>query len=82
MAATINIPPNGKANLYHIHADRAAYEAAATLIDDFGHYAADEAAARAERSRSLGNIVHFCRWRQVERTISLLWDDRATGAIH
>lgn len=78
----LTIPPNGKAILSHIHADRAAYEAAATLIDDFGVYAADEAAARAERSRNLGNVVHFCRWRQVERTIALLSDDRTTGAIH
>ena len=66
----------------HVHADRAAYEAAATLIDSLGDYAADEASARAEKSRSLGNIVHFCRWRQVERAIALLSCRRPGGSVH
>ena len=66
----------------HVHADRAAYEAATALIDSLGDYAADEASARAEKSRSLGNIVHFCRWRQVGRAIALLSGGRGGGLLH
>lgn len=68
--------------MHQAFSDRASYEAAAALIDSFGEYAADEAAARAERSRGLGNLIHFCRWRQVERTIAFLADDRPAGSIH
>ena len=32
----------------------------------------DEAAARADSSRDLGNVIHFCRWRQIERMIELI----------
>ena len=57
----------------HIHLpDRAAAADAAELIARFGAAAAREAAARAEASRGLGNVVHFCRWRQIERMILLL----------
>jgi len=66
----------------HLHADRAAYDAAAALIASFGEYAAMEAAARAERSRNLGNLVHFCRWRQIERTIAMLAGEQPRGSIH
>jgi len=41
-----------------------------------------EAQARAERSRDLGNALHFCRWRQIERLILLLGAERAIGAVH
>ena len=45
--------------------------------------AAAEAAARANHSRGLGNVVHFCRWRQIERMINLLNTDATSGAtIH
>jgi hypothetical protein len=68
-------------NLYI--ADRSAVADASALIDRFGVYAADEAAARARRSRGLGNFVHFCRWRQVERMIHMLSSSERTGqAIH
>lgn len=68
----------------HVHLpDRAAAADAAELIARFGAYAASEAAARAERSRDLGNLVHFCRWRQIERMILLLAAPAATaGTIH
>ena len=57
----------------HVHLpDRAAAADAAELIARFGVHAAGEAAARADRSRGLGNVVHFCRWRQIERMILLL----------
>ena len=52
--------------------DPAAAVDAAELIARFGPHAADEAAVRADKSRSLGNVIHFCRWRQVERMIELL----------
>ena len=55
---------------------------ASDLIERFGDLAASEAAQRAARSRDLGNVVHFCRWRQVERIIALLADDRVSGPIH
>ena len=57
----------------HIHLpDRTAAAEAADLIDRFGVFAATEAAARAGESRDKGNVVHFCRWRQIERMVVLL----------
>lgn len=57
----------------HIHLpDRSAAADAADLIDRFGIFAATEAAARAGESRERGNVIHFCRWRQIERMILLL----------
>lgn len=67
----------------HVHLpDRAAAVEAAELIARFGDFAASEAAARADRSRDLGNVVHFCRWRQIERLIVLLSSDQALHTIH
>ncbi len=67
----------------HVHLpDRAAATDAADLIARFGIHAADEAASRAAHSRVLGNVVHFCRWRQIERMIVLLSTDGAGGTIH
>ncbi|WP_174521982.1 hypothetical protein [Sphingobium cloacae] len=62
--------------------DRRSYEDAAELISLFGDNAGYEAAARADRSRDLGNHVHFCRWRQIERLIVLLSYDQPLGTIH
>ncbi|WP_197413614.1 MULTISPECIES: hypothetical protein [Sphingobium] len=62
--------------------DRKSYEQAAELINLFGDNAGYEAAARADRSRDLGNHVHFCRWRQIERLIVLLSHDQPLGTIH
>lgn len=62
--------------------DRQAYDDAASLIDSFGEHACFEAAARAERSRGLGNHIHFCRWRQVERLIATLLHTETVGSIH
>ena len=57
----------------HVHLpDRAAVADADDLIRRFGDYAASEAARRANCSRSLGNLVHYCRWRQIERMIERL----------
>ena len=62
--------------------DRAAFAEATELMSRFGEHALIEAASRADRSRSLGNVIHFCRWRQVERTILMLSGDEVTGTVH
>jgi len=63
--------------------DAAAAADADDLIARFGVYAASEAAARADRSRDLGNVVHFCRWRQIARMIEMLsLSDRADATLH
>lgn len=63
--------------------DRAAATDAEELIARFGPHAAGEAAARASRSRNLGNVVHFCRWRQIERVIDLLSSThKADATVH
>ncbi|WP_188054434.1 MULTISPECIES: hypothetical protein [unclassified Sphingosinithalassobacter] len=63
-------------------ADRAEVSDAAELIRLYGDDAGFQAAARADRSRDLGNHIHFCRWRQIERLIVLLASERPVGAIH
>jgi hypothetical protein len=60
----------------------AAFTEAAQLIERFGPYAGSEAALRADRSRDLGNFIHFCRWREVARMIELIRDDAVTGPVH
>lgn len=67
----------------HVHvADRAALAEATELIARFGDLAPLEAASRADRSRSLGNVIHFCHWRQVERAIGMLAAEETTGTVH
>ena len=61
---------------------RGALADAADLIDRFGDVAGLEAAARAERSRNIGNIAHFCHWRQIERVIVTLSCEEVLGTIH
>ena len=63
-------------------ADRAHVTDAAELIAMFGDDAGFEAAARADRYRDLGNHIHFCRWRQIERLIVLMSVRRAVGTVH
>jgi len=63
-------------------ADVAAITDADQLIATFGSSAGLEAAARASRSRDIGNYIHFCRWRQVERLIELLEQRTAVGTVH
>lgn len=55
---------------------------AAQLMSAFGDNAGCEAAARADHYRDIGNHLHFCRWRQIERLIVLLSIGRAVGTIH
>lgn len=52
------------------------------LIRQFGDEAGFEAATRAEVSRDVGNHLHFCRWRQIERLILLLSVECAIGTLH
>lgn len=63
-------------------ADRAAIDHADDLMARFGLDAGLEAAARAERSRDRGNLIHFCHWRQIERLILMLSHDEALGTVH
>lgn len=63
-------------------ADRAAFDDAAELIARFGDDAGFEAAARADRSRDVGNVVTYCRWRQIERLIVLLSTGEIVGSVH
>ena len=67
----------------HVHiSDSAAAHEAAELIDRFGEFAADEAAARARSSRNLGNVVHYCRWRQIQRLIEYLHTGAGEATVH
>ena len=62
--------------------DRGAADDAAELVERFGAGAPEEARLRAERSRDLGNALHYCRWRQVARLATLLGQSYASGTIH
>lgn len=63
-------------------ADAKSFEDAADLIHRFGADAGRQAAARADHSLDLGNHVHFCHWRQIERLIDILRRDAAFGTVH
>jgi hypothetical protein len=63
-------------------ADRLSLADALMLIEQMGEYAGSEAAARAGRSRDLGNLVHFCRWRQIGLMIDLLESGEAGTTRH
>jgi hypothetical protein len=63
-------------------ADRTALVEAASLIEQFGEHAPSEAARLAGVSRDVGNVIHFCRWRQIGRMIAMLRDETVTGAVH
>jgi hypothetical protein len=62
--------------------DRAEVVEAANLIQHYGPHAGFEAACRADASAEIGNHLHFCRWRQIERLIVLLSVERAVGTVH
>jgi hypothetical protein len=55
---------------------------AEALIAHFGAEAGLEAAERAEASRNVGNHLHYCRWRQIERLVILLSLETTLGTIH
>lgn len=62
--------------------NRKSFEDATELMKIFGAGAGNEAASRADKSRDLGNHVHFCHWRQIERMIFLLSIEKPIGTIH
>ena len=62
--------------------DSTHYSDAQRLISNYGDEAGLEAANRADKSRSLGNHLHYCRWRQVERLCVLLSLDQTIGTVH
>jgi hypothetical protein len=62
--------------------DRASVDDAAELMAMYGDDAAYEAVIRADHSRDLGNHIHFCRWRQIERLILLLSIELPLGTLH
>lgn len=62
--------------------DRASALDAARLIDEAGGEAAQIAAARADASRDRGNLIHFCRWRQIARLIAVLADPHKEQTRH
>jgi hypothetical protein len=61
---------------------RGALADASELIERYGDEAAVEAASRANASRNVGNVAHFCHWRHIERVVAALVSDRAFGTIH
>jgi hypothetical protein len=63
-------------------ANRTALADATDLITRFGELAKIEAANRADKSRSLGNVIQFCHWRQIERLIDLLARDHVMDTVH
>ncbi len=63
-------------------ADRNAVEDATALLAVHGPFAVVEASARANASRDRGNVIHFCRWRQVARLVMLLGGNEAVGTVH
>jgi hypothetical protein len=67
--------------LPHI-ADASEAALATDLIETFGSAAAAAARSQADRSRDLGNHLHFCRWRQIARLIALLDDPRGAATLH
>jgi hypothetical protein len=63
-------------------ADRLTLSDAADLMTRFGDQAAWEAGLRAERSRTDGNVLRFCHWRQIQRVISALAAGEVQGTLH
>ena len=55
---------------------------ATDLMRVYGALAAEEAAARAEGYREIGNVHRFCRWRQIGRLVAVLAAKKAVGTIH
>ena len=61
---------------------RAALADASLLLETYGDDAGFEAAARAEASRTQGNVLRFCHWRQIERVIVTLSEQEVRGTVH
>jgi hypothetical protein len=63
-------------------ADRASADLATEFMAIFGDDAGREAATRADSSRNRGNVIGFCRWRQVERMILFMENGLAISTLH
>ncbi len=57
-------------------------ENATELMSIFGTGAGEEASNRANKSRDVGNVVQFCRWRQIERLILVLENSHSVATLH
>jgi sugar phosphate isomerase/epimerase len=68
--------------IYPFLPDRAAADDAIALLATHGDFAGAAAAQRADAARDLGNHVHFCRWRQIERLIVMLSVTHIQGSVH
>lgn len=62
--------------------DSSSYSDAEQLISNYGEEAGLEAANRADKSRAVGNHLHYCKWRQVERLCVLLSIEQSIGTVH
>lgn len=62
--------------------DREAVSDATDLVAEFGLLAAQEAADRANQSRVKGNVIHFCRWRQIKRLVEWMDSDESETTRH
>ena len=63
-------------------ADRQSALDAARLLTDHGHHAFGQAIARADESRDRGNVVTFCRWRQIAALIAVMNDSCGSQTRH
>ena len=68
--------------LQHYVADRRSALDALRLIDDFGAAASEQAGDRARASRDGGNVVMFCRWRQIERLVEAMQPGDVASTRH
>ena len=62
--------------------DTTDYADAEALMRNYGEEAGLEAANRADKSRAVGNHIHYCKWRQVERMCVLMSIDQSLGTVH
>jgi len=70
-----------RVNLPYI-SGREAYNDALTLLSHYGDHAGLEASERAEAARAIGNHIHFCHWRQIERLLVIMAIDQSIGTLH
>jgi hypothetical protein len=73
--------PGQRLNHQVFLAGDAAFADAADLIERYGMNACEEAKLRASRSRDLGNVIHFCHWREIERMIGAMRPEGASGPL-
>ena len=55
---------------------------ALALIAEHGDEAVVEAAYKADQYQHAGNMPQYCRWRQIERAITLFQLEDVIGEIH